>query len=127
MVKYMAKKTVKKNEEKNETQIVDIPPVEITAKEENTLVSLEGTTKGVIAPMRRKMGFLTIQEIESFERMLRMLVLYYEQMLRIDEVEGRPVMSDNRNKYTRLSALHKKLMEYIENKVLTLEDYDWEG
>lgn len=123
----MAKKTVKKNEEKNETQIVDIPPVEITAKEENTLVSLEGTTKGVIAPMRRKMGFLTIQEIESFERMLRMLVLYYEQMLRIDEVEGRPVMSDNRNKYTRLSALHKKLMEYIENKVLTLEDYDWEG
>lgn len=123
----MAKKTVKKNEEKNKTQIVDIPPVEITAKEENTLVSLEGTTKGVIAPMRRKMGFLTIQEIESFERMLRMLVLYYEQMLRIDEVEGRPVMSDNRNKYTRLSALHKKLMEYIENKVLTLEDYDWEG
>ena len=123
----MAKKTVKKNEEKNETQIVDIPPVEITAKEENTLVSLEGTTKGVIAPMRRKMGFLTIQEIESFERMLRKLVLYYEQMLRIDEVEGRPVMSDNRNKYTRLSALHKKLMEYIENKVLTLEDYDWEG
>lgn len=123
----MAKKTVKKNEEKNETQIVDIPQVEITAKEENTLVSLEGVTKGIIAPMRKKMVFLTIQEIESFERMLRMLVLYYEQMLRIDEVEGRPVMSDNRNKYTRLSALHKKLMEYIENKVLTLEDYDWEG
>lgn len=123
----MAKKTVKKNEEKNETQIVDIPQVEITAKEKNTLVSLERVTKEVIAPMRKKMGFLTIQEIESFERMLRMLVLYYEQMLRIDEVEGRPVMSDNRNKYTRLSALHKKLMEYIENKVLTLEDYDWEG
>ena len=117
----MAKKTVKKNEEKNETQIVDIPQVEITAKEKNTLVSLERVTKEVIAPMRKKMGFLTIQEIESFERMLRMLVLYYEQMLRIDEVEGRPVMSDNRNKYTRLSALHKKLMEYIENKVLTLE------
>ena len=123
----MAKKTVKKNEEKNETQIVDIPQVEITVKEENTLVSLEGVTKGIITPMRKKMVFLTIQEIESFERMLRMLVLYYEQMLRIDEVEGRPVMSDNRNKYTRLSALHKKLMEYIENKVLTLEDYDWEG
>lgn len=122
----MAKKNTKKVEETHENEIIDIPPVKSLEKEEGTLEALEGITKGVIAPMTKNMNWLSLQELESNERMLRMLVLYYEQMLRIDEVEGRPVMSENRNKYTRLSTLHKRLMEYIENKVLKLEDYVWE-
>lgn len=122
----MAKKNTKKVEETHENEIIDIPPVKSIEKEEGTLEALEGITKGVIAPMTKNMNWLSLQELESNERMLRMLVLYYEQMLRIDEVEGRPVMSENRNKYTRLSTLHKRLMGYIENKVLKLEDYVWE-
>lgn len=122
----MAKKTVKKNVEKSETQINDIPQI-VSPIEEKSLLALENTIEEVVIAPAKKLMFISIQEIESFERLLRMLVLYYEQMLRIDEVEGRPVMSDNRNKYTRLSTLHKRLMQYIENKVLTLEEYDWES
>ena len=109
----MAKKTQKKNE----TEIVDIQP----------LVDEKYLTEGVIIPNKQSISSISIRELETYERLLRMLVLYYEQNLRLDESEGRPVMSDNRNKYTRLSILHKRLIGYIENKILTLETYEWEN
>lgn len=127
----MAKKNIKKNEEKIVETVENNDTMKVT-NEGVTVKSpnVEGGTDGDIgcccSSYVRNMKYLSPMELESNERMLRMLVLYYEQMLRLDEVEGRPVMSDNRNRYTRLTNLHKKLIEYIENKVLTLEEYVWE-
>ena len=130
----MAKKNIKKSEEKivetvENNDTMKAPNDDVTVKS----LFVEGGTDGEVGcccssnDYVRNMKYLSPMELESNERMLRMLVLYYEQMLRLDEVEGRPVMSDNRNRYTRLTNLHKKLIEYIENKVLTLEEYVWEN
>lgn len=131
----MAKKNTKKT-------------TEITQKMENTVTSTIVTNAEEVAsnfvrvepldavvnvletnntPSKPKIKYMSPLELEAYERLLKMLVLYYEQNLRLDESEGRPVMSENRNRYTRLSILHKRLMQFIENKVMELEDYDWEN
>lgn len=126
----MAKKNTKKN--------VEITPmVENTTKPTITTNATDIVTdfvqvENVALPdygdlfVKPKMKYMTPIELESYERLLKMLVLYYEQNLRLDESEGRPVMSENRNRYTRLSVLHKRLMSFIENKVVELENYDWD-
>ena len=127
----MAKKNTKKTKEIT-------PMVENTTASTNITNATENITDFVQVEKiatpdygdlfdKPKMKYMTLIELESYERLLRMLVLYYEQNLRLDESEGRPVMSENRNRYTRLSVLHKRLMQFIENKVIKLEDYDWEG
>jgi hypothetical protein len=120
----MAKKSTKK---------IENVEVKVEASEENISkdnVAYGGEDKCCCSDASfgpRKMKYLTPMELEAYEHMLKMLVLYYEQNLRLDESEGRPVMSENRNRYTRLSILHKRLMKYIENKVTELENYDWEN
>lgn len=122
----MAKKTIKKNEN---TDLKALNVTENVSKNDTKCESSVGEVSYidcVDSISVRKMKHLTPHDLESYEHLLRMLVLYYEQNLRLDESEGRPVMSENRNRYTRLSVLHKRLMGYIENKVVELEKYDWE-
>lgn len=123
----MAKKTTKKTENTNvKIQIPD----ENTAKKEVVADELPVKSDDLCCSEDsyvRKIKYLSPMELVSYEHFLKMLVLYYEQNLRLDESEGRPVISENRNRYTRLSVLHKRLIRYIENKVIELENYDWEN
>ena len=53
-----------------------------------------------------------------------MLCVQYEKIINIDEMENRFQITPNREKFIRLSSLHKKVMTSIENKVLKLEEYE---
>lgn len=127
----MAKKNTKKNVEVENatistitTNASEVGANYVRVEPIDAVVSVMGVE---CTPSKPKIKYMSPLELEAYEHLLKMLVLYYEQNLRLDESEGRPVMSENRNRYTRLSILHKRLMQYIENKVMELEDYDWEN
>lgn len=107
--------------------VTNLPPIEVlsnvdTVCEKHEDLRILSSDFGITY----KMKDLTITELQAYENLLRMLVLHYEKMLRLDDVEGRPVMSSNRNKYNSFSAIYAKLLVYIENKVLDLEKYEWD-
>ena len=113
----MAKKTTTKKVKE------DISGENVNVVEE---VITETTTK-VEDGEKMKMSDLSLIELQAYENLLRMLVLHYDKMLRLDDVEGRPVMSVNRNKFNSFSLLHSKLINYIEDKVCKLEKYEWDS
>lgn len=63
-------------------------------------------------------------ELVAYEKALRMLCVQYEKIINIDEMERRNQITPNREKFMRLSSLHKKIMNAMENKVLELEKYE---
>lgn len=114
----MAKKNTKKEEN------IEVSPETATSIDKiETIVEVAGEITDV--PIKRRIHNLPPLELRVYEELIYKLVIYYEKMLRLDEVEGRPVMSENRNKYTRLSVLHKDIMKVIEDKVIELEEYEW--
>jgi hypothetical protein len=66
----------------------------------------------------------SMSELVAYEKALRMLCIQYEKIINIDEMERRNQITPNRDKFIRLSFLHKKIMNSIENKVLELEKYE---
>ena len=126
----MAKKTTTKKTKNDNTEIENVS-VSVNINKDIEIKKDEMSSNDVNASWSEEnspkyMGHLSPQELQSYEASLRMLILYYEKMLRLDEIEGRPVMSDNRNMFTRLTLLHNKLIKFIENKILNLENYVWE-
>ena len=65
-----------------------------------------------------------MSELVAYEKALRMLCVQYEKMINIDEMENRYQITPNREKFMRLSSLHKRIMKTIENKALELEYYE---
>lgn len=123
----MAKKSTTKKVKKDKMDgiIVDLKPIEeLTA--EDIIMKKVKSDEYVMDYEKPKMKHLSLIELQANESLLRMLVLHYEKMLRLDDVEGRTVMSENRNKYNRLSILHTRLLNYIENKLVKLEEYEWD-
>lgn len=123
----MAKKNTKK------TEVVEVSADVNTSTEAIEVTGTTGFLETNVEVAGAMMGVSSIPkihnlsplELRAYEELIYKLVIYYEKMLRLDEVEGRPVMSENRNKYTRLSVLHKDIMKVIEDKVIELEGYDW--
>lgn len=125
MAKKTTKKTTDKKSESTEQLIINNEIVENSQIIETNKYSLicEGSSNCEYKP---SLKYMSPMELQANESLIRMLVIYYEKLLRLDEVEGRPVMSENRNMFTRLTTLHNKILKYIENKVLDLENYEWE-
>ena len=66
----------------------------------------------------------SMSELVAYEKALRMLCVQYEKIINIDKMERRNQITPNREKFMKLSSLHKRIMNAMENKALELEVYE---
>ena len=106
---------------KNNTEIKK----EVNEVVENVIITDEVTSKDsdcCVFPSLSKS--FCMSELIAYEKALRMLCVQYEKMINIDEMENRYQITPNREKFMKLSSLHKRIMKTIENKALELENYE---
>ena len=115
----MAKKgSTKKNNNETKKEVVEVV--------ENVIISDEVNSKETddccVFPSLSKSFYMS--ELIAYEKAIRMLCIQYEKTINIDEMERRNQITPNREKFMRLSSLHKRVMSAIENNALKLENYE---
>ena len=116
----MAKKgTTKKNVT---TEAVVSPNVDTAPKETPIVITHEELKVESTSAVR--LCNMSITELVAYEKSLRMLCVQYEKIINIDEMEKKFQNTVNRDKFMKLSTLHKRIMNAMENKSLELENYE---
>ena len=113
----MAKKSTTKKNVVSET-------VNVETKETILEVKPEVKNENKSSHRRSIHSDYSMGELVAYEKAARMLCVQYEKIINIDEMERRNQITPNREKFMRLSSLHKKIMNAMENKVLELEKYE---
>ena len=121
----MAKKgSIKKNNTEIKNEVVEVIENVGTTNGviDNNEVKTLNDDKCYVYPSLSQSFYMS--ELIAYEKALRMLCVQYEKMINIDEMENRYQITPNREKFMRLSSLHKRIMKTIENKALELENYE---
>lgn len=106
----MAKKNSKNKEEMVETEVgKDVEPINEKMTKKN---------------IKKSLFDMSITDLVSYEKAIRMLCVQYEKIINIDETERRFEITPNRERFIKLSSIHKRIMNTIENKALKLEEYE---